>query len=94
MENKNLLDLDLQLFGEEGEAADVEVSEAVEPTEEPEAESEETVEQESGNDEPPEQSAEENARYAAIRRRAEEDARKKYESVINDRNQQISGQAR
>ena len=80
MEKKNLLDFDLQLFGEEGEVADVEASEAVEPTEEPEVESEETVEnEESGNDEPPEQSAEENARYAAIRRRAEEDANRKLE---------------
>ena len=90
MKNKNLLDLDLQLFGEEGEAEGAEVSEPAEQTEEPEVESEETVEQESGNDEPPEQSAEENARYAAIRRRAEEDARRKYEGVINARNQQIA----
>ena len=65
MEKKNLLDLDLQLFGEEGEVADVEASEAVEPTEETETEEAETVE-ESGNDEPQPQSDEENARYAAI----------------------------
>lgn len=91
MEKKNLLDFDLQLFGEEGEVADVEASEAVEPTEEPEVESEETVEnEESGNDEPPEQSAEENARYAAIRRRAEEDARRRYEGEINGLNNQIA----
>lgn len=90
MEKKNLLDLNLQLFGEEGEVTDVEVSEAVEPMEETtEVESEETVENE-GNDEPAEQSAEENARYAAIRRRAEEDAKRKYDSVINERNQQIA----
>lgn len=89
---KNLLDLDLQLFGEEGEVADAEVSEAVEPTEEetPEVESKETVEEKSGNDEPPEQSAEDNARYAAIRRRAEEDARRKYESEMNAINQQVA----
>ena len=91
MEKKNLLDFDLQLFGEEGEVADVEASEAVEPTEEPEVESEETVEnEESGNDEPPEQSAEENARYAAIRRRAEEDARRRYEGEMNGLNNQIA----
>ena len=91
MEKKNLLDLDLQLFGEEGEVADVEASEAVEPTEETtESEETETVEQESGNDEPQVQSDEENARYAAIRRRAEEDARRKYEGAIAARNQQIA----
>jgi len=92
MREKNLLDLNLQLFGEEGEVADVEASEAVEPTEETtEVESEETVEtEESGNDEPPEQSAEDNARYAAIRRRAEEDARRRYEGEMNGLNNQIA----
>lgn len=91
MEKKNLLDLDLQLFGEEGEVTDVEVSEAVEPMEETtEAEETETVAEESGNDEPPVQSDEDNARYAAIRRRAEEDARRKYEGMIAERNQQIA----
>ena len=90
MEKKNLLDLDLQLFGEEGEVADAEVSEAVEPTEETtEADETETVEND-GNDEPQEQSAEENARYAAIRRRAEEDARRRYEGEMNAMNQQIA----
>ena len=88
---KNLLDLDLQLFAEEGEVADAEVSEAVEPTEETtEADETETVEEEDGNDEPQEQSAEDNARYAAIRRRAEEDARRKYEGEMDVMNQQIA----
>ena len=89
MKEKNLLDLDLQLFGEE-EVADVEESEAVEPTEEEttEAESEETGEID-GAAEPQEQSAEDNARFAAIRRRAEEDARRKYESKEMARNQAI-----
>jgi len=91
MEKQNLLDLNLQLFGEEGEVADVEASEAVEPTEEStEAESEETGEKEEGNAEPTEQSAEENARYAAIRRRAEEDARNKYQSQMNALNQRVA----
>ena len=91
MEKQNLLDLNLQLFGEEGEVADVEASEAVEPTEETtEAESEETGEKEEGNAEPTEQSAEENARYAAIRRRAEEDARNKYQSEMNALNQRVA----
>ena len=87
---KNLLDLDLQHFAEEGEVADVEVSEAVETTEEAETESEETGETEEGDAEPTEQSAEENARYAAIRRRAEEDARRRYEGEMNAMNQQIA----
>ena len=90
MEN-NLLELELQLFGEEGEDTGVEVSEPADQTEETtEAVSEETVETESGNDEPPEQSAEDNARYAAIRRRAEEDARRRYEGEMNAMNQQIA----
>lgn len=89
MEKKNLLDLDLQLFGEEGEVADVEASEAVEPTEETETDEAETVE-ESGNDEPQPQSDEENARYAAIRRRAEEDARRKYANEMGAYDQQIA----
>jgi len=89
MEKKNLLDLDLQLFGEE-EVADVEASETVEPTEETtETESEETGET-TESAEPQPQSAEENARYAAIRRRAEEDARRRYEGELNGLNQQIA----
>ncbi len=90
---KNLLDLDLQLFAEEGEVADVEESEAVETTEEEEteADSEETSEtEEEGNAEPIPQSEEENARYAAIRRRAEEDARRKYAAETSAMDQQIS----
>lgn len=89
---ENLFDLDLQYFAE-GEDTGEEASEAAEPTEDEatEAESEETGEtEESGNAEPPEQSAEENARYAAIRRRAEEDARRKYESELGQMNQQIA----
>ena len=88
MENKILLDL--QLFAEEGEVADAEVSEPVEPTEEtPEADESETGETD-GAAEPQPQSAEENARYAAIRRRAEEDARRKYASEIDGLNQQVA----
>ena len=91
MENKNLLDLDLQLFGEEAEDAGAnEVEESATSQEDTEEVSEETVEEESGNDEPPKQTDEENARYAAIRRRAEEDARKKYDAKANARNQQIA----
>jgi len=93
---ENLFDLDLQYFAE-GEDAGVEVSEAAEPTEDDttETESEETgVTEESGNAEPPEQSAEENARYAAMRRRAEEEARRKYENEMGQMNQQIAAMCR
>ena len=90
MEKMNLLEIDLQHFADEVEdAGENEVEEAAEPQEETEADETETVE-ESGNDEPQEQSAEENARYAAIRRRAEEDARRRYEGEMNQMNQTIA----
>ena len=84
----NLFELDLQYFADEiGE----EVSEPAEPTqEETEAESDETSVKEEGTAEPTPQSSEENARYAAIRRRAEEDARRRYESELGSLNQQIT----
>lgn len=94
MENKNLLTLELQKFTE----GDVESQESgeneVETTaesqaEETESEVEETGE-ENGNAEPPKQTDEENARYAAIRRRAEEDARNKYQSEMNALNQRVA----
>lgn len=95
MENKELLTLDLQKFTEgdveSQETGENEVETTAESQEEaPEVEGEETVENESGNDEPPEQSAEDNARYAAIRRRAEEDARRRYEGELNGLNNQIA----
>lgn len=95
MENKNLLDLDLQIFSEEIEdAGENEVEESATLQEEEASESEETVETgetEEAGDAEPEQSAEENARYAAIRRRAEEDARRKVQSnVIDPLNQKIA----
>ena len=94
-ENKELLTLDLQKFTEgdveSQETGENEVETTAESQEEaPEVEGEETVENESGNDEPPEQSAEDNARYAAIRRRAEEDARRRYEGELNGLNNQIA----
>ena len=86
MENKILLDL--QLFGE-GEVTDAEVSESVELTEETtETDVEETGET-TESAEPPKQSDEDNARYAAIRRRAEEDARRRYEGELDSLNQQV-----
>lgn len=92
MVKKNLLTLDIQKFADEvvEESGENEVETAAESQEETEAESEETVEEESGNDAPPEQSAEENARYAAIRRRAEEEARRKYDNALNGMNQQVA----
>ena len=89
---KKLLNYDLQIFAEdEAVAGENEVEETATPEEETtEGESSETVAEESGNDEPQEQSAEDNARYAAIRRRAEEDAKRRYESEQNARNQRIA----
>lgn len=91
MEKKNLLTLDLQKFADEEvvESGENEVEATAEPQEETETESEETVEQ-NGDDEPHEQTAEENARYAAIRRRAEEDARRRYDNQLNGLNQQVA----
>lgn len=93
MVKENLLTLDLQKFTEgdveSQESGENEVETTAESQEETEAESEETGE-ENGDAEPHEQSAEENARYAAIRRRAEEDARKRYETEMNSLNQQVA----
>ena len=94
MVEKNLLTLDLQKFTEgdveSQESGENEVETTAESQEETtETESEETVE-EDGNDEPHEQTAEENARYAAIRRRAEEDARRRYANELNGMNQKVA----
>ena len=56
----------------------------------PEVESEQTDVQNDGAVEPETQSAEDNAKFAAIRRKAEEDAKRKYESELGSLNQQIS----
>jgi len=89
---KNLLDLDLQLFAEEAEDAG---ANEVETTAESQEEASEGEEAETGaNEEPgtaePEQTPEENARYAAIRRRAEEEAKRKYDAQQAAMNQQIA----
>lgn len=93
---KNLFDLDLQRFAEGEDAGENEVSETAELTEDEtsEADEEETGEEETGDSEPEPQSAEENARYAAIRRRAEEDAKRRYESEIGQMNAQITAMCR
>ena len=95
MANKNLLFLDLQKFAEgdyvEQETGENEVETTAESQNEEESEAEETeTGEESGDAEPQEQSAEENARYAAIRRRAEEDARRRYSNELNGLNQQVA----
>ena len=87
---ENLFDLDLQYFAE-GEDTGVEESESAEPMEDETTEATETeTDVETGAVEPEPQSAEENARYAAIRRRAEEEAKRRYESEIGSLNQQIT----
>ena len=96
MEKMNLFDLNLQLFADE-EIAGVEEPEAADPVEE-EASTDEVdysetdveEEEETGAVEPEQQSAEENARYAAIRRRAEEEARRRYEGLIQPLNQRVA----
>lgn len=88
---ENVLDLDLQLFGDEEGVEASDVADQTEGTEETsEADETETVAETDGNDEPQEQSAEDNARYAAIRRKAEEDARRRYESEVGAMDQQIA----
>lgn len=93
MENKNLLVLDLQKFTEDDvesqDTGENEVETTAESQEETNAEETETGE-ENGDAEPQEQSAEENARYAAIRRRAEEEARRRYDNALNGLNQQVA----
>lgn len=97
MEKKNLLDLDLQIFGEEVEDTGVEVQETADLAEEDDSsdevdyfETNDEEEEEPETVEPVQQSAEENARYAAIRRRAEEDARRKYASMLEPLNQRVA----
>ena len=83
---KNLLEIDLQLSADEVEdAGENEVADAADPQEDEtsDSESEETSEIEEGSAEPTPQSDEENARYAAIRRRAEEEAKRRYDPIIN-----------
>jgi len=86
---KNLFDLDLQYFGDEDTGE--EVQEAADLAEdESEATEGETGVEEEGAAEPNQQSAEENARYAAIRRKAEADAQRRYEAEMGQMNQQIA----
>ena len=97
MVEKNLLDLDLQLFGEEVEDTGAEEQDTANLAEDSSDEvdyfgetDEEEEQPETGVVEPVQQSAEENARYAAIRRRAEEDARRKYESILSPLDQKVA----
>lgn len=93
MVDKNLLVLDLQTFADEEvvDTGENEVETTAESQEETEADEEvETGAETDGDAEPQPQSAEENARYAAIRRRAEEDAKRKYDASINQLNQRVA----
>lgn len=101
MEEKNLFELNLQRFAEESNNAEetgendfatAEQSEVDEPTEGESEENSEEVEAASPQSEP--QSPEVNARYAAIRRKAEEDAKRRYEAEIGQMNQQIAAMCR
>jgi len=92
MVKKNLLVLDLQTFADEEvvDTGENEVETAAESQEETEADEEVETGETDGDAEPQPQSAEENARYAAIRRRAEEDAKRKYDASINQLNQRVA----
>ena len=79
----------------EEEVTGVEESEAAETTQDESTESgAEGTDVENGAVEPPKQTDEENARYASIRRKAEEDAKRKYESEMAQYNQQIAAMCR
>ena len=92
MERKNLLDLDLQHFADEAEdAGENEVEEPATLQEDESSEDEESeTGEENGDAEPHEQSAEENAQYAAMRRRAEAEAQKKFDGIMGALNQRVS----
>lgn len=86
---KHLLNYDIQYFADEVEGA--EVQETADPVEEETSEAEvETGETEETEAPQPQQSDEDNARYAAIRRRAEEDARRKYQGQMEALNQRAA----
>lgn len=91
MRKESLLELDLQMFAEDevSEAGENDLDNADQGEsneDETEAEVEETGETE-GDAEPHQQTAEENAQYAAMRRRAEAEAQKKIEPILNQLNQ-------
>ena len=89
---KNLLDLDLQHFADEAEdAGENEVEEPATLQEDESSEDDESeTGEENGDAEPHEQSAEENAQYAAMRRRAEAEAQKKFDGIMGALNQRVS----
>ena len=77
--------MNLQYFAEEGETPEV----AEPDVEEVETEVEEEVEGTEETEETHEQTPEENAQYAAIRRKAEADAQRKYETMRANEQKQI-----
>ena len=89
---ENLFDLDLQYFAEGEDAGENEVSEPAETTEDETTEETEveTSEEETGNAEPEPQSPEVNAQFAAMRRRAEAEAERKYNAKQAQMDAQIA----
>lgn len=97
---KNLLDLDLQYFADEVEdAGENDVADVADPQEDEEISDDETVEssEEDEGDAEPQQTAEENAQFAAIRRRERDNARRELEAerrkdaeMLNALNQQAA----
>lgn len=89
---ENLFDLDLQYFAEGEDAGENEVSEPAETTEDETTEETEveTGEEETGNAEPEPQSPEVNAQFAAMRRRAEAEAERKYNAKQAQMDAQIA----
>ena len=101
MEEKNLFELNLQRFAEESNNAEetgendfatAEQSEVDEPTESESEENSEEVEAASPQSEP--QSPEVNAQFAAMRRRAEAEAERKFEARQAQMNAQIAAMCR
>lgn len=89
---ENLFDLDLQYFAEGEDAGENEALETAEQVEDETTEETEveTGEEETGNAEPEPQSPEVNAQFAAMRRRAEAEAERKYNAKQAQMDAQIA----
>lgn len=85
----NLLSFDLQLFADEAGENEVPVAAEQEAVEVAESDGSETAETE-GSGEPEKQSDEDNARFASVRRKAEEDFRKKFDAEIAKRDAEFA----
>lgn len=93
---ENLFDLDLQRFAEGEDAGENEALDTAEQVEDEQTEETEveTGEEETGNAEPEPQSPEVNAQFAAMRRRAEAEAERKFEAKQAQMNAQIAAMCR